>query len=389
MTESPEVRPIVALTLGHLQVDLCQGLVPALVPFLVTQDHYSYSAAAGLVFAASALSSIVQPLFGQLADRASIPHLLPGSVLLAGVALALGAQAQFYPLLLFAFSASGLGIAAFHPEAARRTFQSAGSYRTTAMSYFSLGGSVGFALAPMVGAICLTQFGRAGILAILPFTVATAAILGWLVRKPAQTHATGRKSASPAGIDHWRGFWTLAVGVIARSIVFFGINSFLVLFWQEHWQVSLQAGTTALSVFLLSGVAGTLLGGWAADRIGRRAVLQMGFAAAFVLFPLSFLMPSPLAGLILLGMAAMAFFAPSSPAVVLGQEYLPTRVGVASGVTIGLAVSTGGMAAPLLGLLGDQVGLATVFLVLECLLFICTLSTFFLPAARRTTGDAR
>ena len=373
-----QLRPISLLTLGHLLVDLCQGLVPALVPYLVTHNGYSYAAAAGLVFAASALSSVVQPVFGGLADRGSIPHLLPLSVLLAGCALGLGSQLQYYPVLLLAFAASGVGIAAFHPEAARRTFLAAGPSRTTAMSYFSLGGSIGFAIAPMLGALLLGQFGLMGVLWMLPLSAIVAALLGWEFGRPVAARSSARLAVE--GTDDWRGFWTLAVGVVARSIVFFGINAFLVLFWRQHWQTTLADGTFALSVFLLSGVAGTLGGGWLADRIGRRGVIQLGFGIALIAFPLVFLAPDAQTSLILLGVAAAAFFAPSSPAVVLGQEYLPTRVGIASGVTIGLAVSTGGMVAPLLGRLGDVAGLQTVFIVLEVLLVVCFLSTLLLPA---------
>lgn len=382
--EPLHLRPIALLTMGHLMVDLCQGLVPALVPFLVTRDGYSYTAAAGLLFATSALSSVVQPVFGKLADRSAIPALLPVSVLLAGAALAFGTQVAFYPVLVLAFAASGLGIAAFHPEAARRTFLAAGTARTTAMSYFSLGGSIGFAVAPMLGAALLTSYGRAGVLWVLVPASLVACLLAWEFTRPLAPRApkTPSSMVSP-GVDNWTGFWKLSVGVIARSIAFFGINAFLVLFWKEHWDCTLTEGTFALSVFLFSGVAGTLVGGWWADRVGRRAVIRTGFGLCALVFPLVFFAPNQTVALLILGLAAALFFAPSSPSVVLGQEYLPNQVGVASGVTIGLAVSTGGMIAPLLGRLGDVAGLQTVFLVIEGLLVVCFVSTLLLPAVHR------
>ena len=83
-------QTIAVLSLGHFLIDFCQGVVPALVPFLVIERHFSYTAAAGLVFAISATSSVVQPLFGQLADRLALPWLLPASVFLAGAALIAG-----------------------------------------------------------------------------------------------------------------------------------------------------------------------------------------------------------------------------------------------------------------------------------------------------------
>lgn len=82
--------------------------MPALLPFLVAQRHFSYTQAAGLVFAISASSSIVQPLFGQVADRLALGWLLPVSVLLAGAGLALGAQSSLFVVVLAAFALSGL-----------------------------------------------------------------------------------------------------------------------------------------------------------------------------------------------------------------------------------------------------------------------------------------
>ena len=120
-------QAIALLSLGHFLIDFCQGVVPALVPFLVVDRHFSYTAAAGLVFAISATSSVVQPLFGQLADRLALPWLLPASVFLAGAALALGSQSPSFAVVLTAFGLSGLGVAAFHPEAARRPTSPAAS----------------------------------------------------------------------------------------------------------------------------------------------------------------------------------------------------------------------------------------------------------------------
>src|SRR5262249_19124423 len=122
-------RALAELSLGHFLIDLCQGIVPALAPFLVEGRHFSRAAAAGLVFAISATSSVVQPVFGQLADRLAMPWLLPASILLAGASLACGAQAMHYGIVLAAFGLSGLGVAAFHPEAARKANLASGDRR--------------------------------------------------------------------------------------------------------------------------------------------------------------------------------------------------------------------------------------------------------------------
>src|SRR5437867_1337685 len=111
-------KPIGLLSASHGLVDLCQGMVPALLPFLVSDLHLSYAAGAGLVFATSSASSVVQPMFGLLADRFSFRWLLPVSILFTGVGLALGSQSPNYALFFIALIVSGIGVAAFHPEAA-------------------------------------------------------------------------------------------------------------------------------------------------------------------------------------------------------------------------------------------------------------------------------
>ena len=147
------------LSAGHLFTDIAQGSVPALLPFLVMERHFSYTAAASLVFAISASSSVVQPLFGQVADRLALAWLLPVSILLTGAGLALGAQATTFALVLLAFALSGLGVAAFHPEAARQAYLASGDRRATGMSWFTVGGGVGFALAPMLTTALVVGWG--------------------------------------------------------------------------------------------------------------------------------------------------------------------------------------------------------------------------------------
>jgi len=377
-------QAIALLSLGHFLIDLCQGIVPALVPFLVTERHFSYAKGASLVFAISATSSVVQPLFGQLADKVASSWLLPASILLAGASLALGAQAASYTLVLTAFGFSGLGVAAFHPEAARKAHLASGDRRSTGMSYFSVGGGLGFALAPVIIKAVIVAWGTRGLLAFLAPTGIIAALVAGSIRKetaPSQlTHGGG---PNLAGDDDWKAFGILSCATVCRSIVFYGLNTFLALYFMSRWNQGPAEGSTALAVFLGTSIFGTLSGGWMADRFGRRRVIRAGFAGAVVFMTLLVFASDRLVALALLVPLAICIFLPTSVLVVLGQEYLPRRVGMASGVTLGLAVSVGGMCAPLLGWLGDRQGLITVLFVLLALLVAATVQTFALPPAGR------
>src|SRR3954447_1592694 len=196
------------LSLGHLCVDLCQGALPALLPFLIAAHHWSYGKASALVLAATVSSSIVQPLFGHLSDGRSLPWLMPGGVALAAIGISLAGIAGSYWLTFGVVVVSGLGVAAYHPEASRFANYVAGEKRATAMSFFSVGGNAGFALGPVLVTPLALAFGLGGtpLVAVLPAVVAalTARELGRLKGSRPAAAAPGEPAAPRAEPDQWR-----------------------------------------------------------------------------------------------------------------------------------------------------------------------------------------
>jgi MFS transporter, FSR family, fosmidomycin resistance protein len=158
------LRAMAILSSGHVWTDINQGAVPALLPFLITELHLSYVAAAGLVLAATASSSIVQPFFGQYSDRHPLPWLVPTGVALAGTGIGIAGIAGNYILLFISFVLSGIGVAAFHPESSRFANYISGNKRASGMSFFALGGNIGFALGPLLVSFLIVTFGLKGTL---------------------------------------------------------------------------------------------------------------------------------------------------------------------------------------------------------------------------------
>ncbi len=255
------------------------------------------------------------------------------------------------------------------------------------MSYFAVGGGLGFALAPVIIKVVIVTWGTRGLLAFLgPTGIIAALVAGAIARETVPSHSRHGGGPSLAGDDDWKAFGILSCATICRSIVFYGLNTFLALYFMSRWHQSPAEASTALAVFLGTSIFGTLSGGWMADRFGRREVIRAGFLGAAVFMTLLVSTSDRLVALALLVPLAICIFLPTSVLVVLGQEYLPRRVGMASGVTLGLAVSVGGMCAPLLGLLGDRHGLINVLFVLLALLVAATAQTFALPPAGRRKG---
>src|SRR6476620_3971080 len=158
-----------ALSSGHLATDFANGALPALLPFFVDKFDLSYTLAAAAVLASAVSSSIIQPLFGLWSDRRGAMWLLPAGVALAGIGIALAADAPSYWLVVLLVAVSGLGIAAYHPEGSKFASYVSGNRRASGMALFSLGGNIGYALGPIVATLLVIAFGlRGGLLLAIP-----------------------------------------------------------------------------------------------------------------------------------------------------------------------------------------------------------------------------
>jgi len=352
-------RGLSVLTASHVVDDLYQGAVPALLPFLVLERGYSYTAASGITLAATALSSVVQPAFGVLVDRRPLPWLTPVGLLVAGVGIGLAGVSESYWLTWAAVALSGLGVAAYHPAAAHAARVAAG-VSAQGMSWFAFGGNAGLALGPVLVTPVLLAQGVAGTpLLALPALVAAVVLLG-LQRR---ARAVAGRAAEPAARegrraeDDWRSFGWLTALVVLRSIGYFGVSPLLALYVVDRFDASQAAGSAILTVFLSVGALSTVVGGWAADRYGRLVTVRTGFALCVPGLALLLAAPGLPAAVGAAALLGLGLYLPFSVHTTLGQEYLPNRVGTASGVTLGLAVSAGGALTPVFGVLADAHGL--------------------------------
>src|SRR5512143_1988070 len=224
-------RAIGLLACAHLFDDVNQGVIPALIPFFVAERGFTIAAAAGLVFAANIASSVLQPLFGLLADRRSAPWLVPVGLFLAGSGVALAGFAPTYALVLGAVAVTGIGVAAFHPEAARQAYTHSGERRATAMSVFAVGGNLGYAMGPALATPLQIAFGLRGtILLVLPALVMAAVLLRAGFARPSSAAGVLKGSPRP-GPDRWSAFARLSAPVLCRAIVFYGLSTFIPLYW--------------------------------------------------------------------------------------------------------------------------------------------------------------
>ena len=368
------------LSAGHLFTDVAQGSVPALLPFLISRDHLSYASASALVLAATISSSVIQPVFGHLSDRRSLPWLMPLGPALGGLGVALVGVASSYGLIFASVLLSGVGVAAFHPEGSRFANYVSGARRASGMSLFSVGGNVGFALGPVIVTPLVLAFGLHGTLFVLiPTWIMAAVMVLELPRlRGFRSDLVGGKVKQSRQPEAWGPFTVLAAVIALRSFVYFGLVTFITLYYVHVLHSGKALGNGALAAMLLGGAVGTLAGGPLADRFGRRAVLA-GSMLALPPLVVAFLLSGPGLAVAVAAVAGAATIATFAVTIVMGQEYLPGRLGISSGVTIGLSIGLGGVGAPLLGLLADAQGLTAVFIAIAAFPVLALALTFALP----------
>jgi len=380
---------VYVIAVGHFFCDIGMGALPAILPFFMLQYGMDYQAVAGLMFASCFLSSVVQPTFGWLADRSSKTWLMPLGIFLGGAAMGLAGLFENYWAIFAVVTVSGIGSAIFHPEAARMIHKLSGTRRGTALSIFSVGGNGGFAVGPIIAVAAITAFGMKGTAVFCLLALIMAMIL--LVIVPKMKADIAQTSVSEIAADgkvtepnrnlrnDWPSFARLTLLIVFSSIVICGLRSFIPLYLVNVTGLSTAAAASALTLLFMFGVVTTLIGGLLADRIGYLKVVQMSYVLLVPMVGLLSQTTNAFISYALMIPIGFAMFSPFSSVVVLGQSYLARSIGFASGVTLGLSFSVGGMFVPLIGGFADNHGLPATMELLTAVALLAALCSFILP----------
>jgi len=393
-------KHIYLLMLSHLSVDINQGALPAALPFLIAIKGMNYTSATGLVFASNITSSIVQPLSGYLGDRSARFWVSSLGILLAGSGFAMIGLLDNYWAIFVAIMLSGVGNAIFHPEGGRLTNQISDTNKGANMSIFAVGGSLAFAVGPLVLSASVTGFGIRGTsVFFIPALIMAAASLALVKNMHKETEGKTlpemndkATAATPelqvngsADKDDWPAFAKLSVFVFFRSTILAGLSTFIPLYWVGVLMQTQAAGSIALSVLSFASVFSTLAGGFLADRIGYKKVMIISAVTIVPLLAVFTFIPNLLLSFILLIPMGFALQLCFSPVISTGQGFVPRHIGFATGVTMGMGISVGGITAPILGRISDLYGLPTTFHVLIVLACIAAITTFFIPGRKAGT----
>jgi FSR family fosmidomycin resistance protein-like MFS transporter len=289
-------KTVFFFTYTHFSHDLTTGLLVALLPFIRQDLGLNYLQAGLLVSAYSLTSGFSQLLGGSLTERLGRKNTI--ALGLGGVGFTtfiLGFASSYYVLLTI-LVAMGIFAGFYHPSAVSTlTNQFESQQRGRVVALHMIGGSLGFGIGPLLGAIISSNLSwhYAFMILSLPAIVAMPLVLTTLKlpalikqpKNPASSGVAGQKTSS---------VWTVfrsAAGIIALSVAMQLITgpvvSFIPLFLVDVHHLSAAAGSTWLTVIRMGGLAGSLFGGWLTDKWGRTRAI---FLALILFGPVIFLL---------------------------------------------------------------------------------------------------
>ncbi|HKF76378.1 MAG TPA: MFS transporter [Candidatus Dormibacteraeota bacterium] len=374
-------RRLVTCMLGHFTVDSYAGLLPVLYPLLIHRFRLDLETVGLVTLAYSGLASVSQPLFGSLADRHGT-RLTGLALAWTAAAFALVGLAPTFPVLVVMAGLAGLGSGAFHPFGAltvRGVLPSRGA--NTAMSVYVTGGTVGVATGPLIGIVLFGLFGVRGTLLMLLPGVAIGGylLLAMRLRSAGRTRPERRRG------PHRRlplAPIAATVGVMmSRNCTVFTLQAFTPTWYHQLGYQPWFYGPL-VTTLVLSSAMGTVGCGALADRFGRRSVIVGSLVLSIPVVALYVLLPGAagFAWAVLVGFLA-ASTAPLT--LMIAQELMASRAGLASGLVMGLAFVAGAIGVPLTGAVADHVGLQTA-LALQVGVVVLTI-----PVGLLLPGEAR
>lgn len=378
-----------ALMLAHLAVDMQTSSLAVLLPPLLASFSLTYAAAAGIISANNLVIAVAQPLFGLLGDYRRMRWLALAGLLLCGLGMTAVLYLPAYGLVIAAVILSGLGSAAFHPEALSGVRSVSPGRTDTGSSLFFFGGNLGFAFGPLAAALLLDQFGRGGtVWMLLPVGLACAALLAQRgpIGRPAIPVRLAPGAAAPSRRGTVARVTYLLVFIAVRLTISGGLATFIPLYFSQAGHSKSEVAPM-LSVLSIAGTLGTLFSGPAAERFGRRRVIAAAMLACLAALAV-FARSSGLLQLAALGLAGASLSVPWTLSVIMVQDQLPRHIGLASGLTLGTAYGAMGLGVAALGWLADAAGLAVVMQLITWLPAAVLVMGLFVPE-RRAAEPAR
>ena len=368
------------ITLSHFCVDSYATLLQPLLPLLKANLGLSL-AQTGFLGTIVSICNISQPLLGLWADRMARRWLVVGGLVLATVFAPLMGLAPDYLTLVGILALGGIGVAAFHPQVFSLAGELSGPRRSFGLALFIFGGTLGLGLTPLWAPTYTNHFG----LENLPYVSIPGLLFLLLLLRfiplDNPNFANGKSNAQWRNLgDHAGPLFLITAIVILRSVTGLGFGTFLALLAQERG-LDLVAGGIPLGIYNIAGVVGALLVGYLADRIDPKPLVWGSLLLSVPPLYAFIYAEGALASNVLLFIGGGLLMSSNSIMVAMAQELSPENTGLASSLPLGFSWGLASLTLPLIGYLGDHIGVAETLKYLALLPILTAVLAFYLPSS--------
>jgi len=382
------VPGVLAASLGHFGIDFYMNFLPALLPIVAIRLNLEIALCGLAVSITSVVSSFSQPIFGYFADRWGKGWLLVVSVAWAALFTSMLGFATSFALLVIFPVLGGLGSGVYHPIGAASVSRVSEKSRGLAMALYSAGGSLGFALAPV---LIVPLVVSRGLNSLVFLALPGLAVAGILVLTGLHRLNLGLESnvTSPATLqqvlevvgDIPRPLRLLTLVACLRSWFAYMVAVFAPLYLVKQELLPEVGVGGFLTLYLISGTAGALAGGYLSDRYGRKRLIAAACIVGFAVFTVFFWEQTASFIWILVALGGFTLQAALPASVVLAQELYPKRSAMASGIIEGVAFGLAGLGISISGLLAEMIGLGPALKLHLPLLLLAAVVVQYVPVS--------
>ncbi|MCB0730426.1 MAG: MFS transporter [Ignavibacteriae bacterium] len=358
---------VILISLTHFVHDVYSSFLAPILPLLIEKLSISYSLA-GLLTVVQRLPSLLNPLIGLIADKASVKYFVIFSPAVTVIVMSLlGAAPNYFYVVLILF-VMGISASTFHVPAPVVIKQIAGNRIGKGMSFFMLGGELARSVGPLVILGGISAWGLEGTYKLIPFGLAASLLLFFRFRKLEFTDLEGSQKRSGVynAFRKYLSLFLMIMGILFfTSLIKSAITTFLAVYLTNQGESLWYAGG-ALSIFQFAGAGGTFLAGTISDKIGRRKTLSFAAAVNPALM-LLFVYSTGITSFIILLLLGFFLFAFTPVLLAMVNEWKSDFPTFLNGIFMTINFLTGAITVSIIGFAADFLSLETTYLF--CALF--------------------
>ncbi|MFC1997086.1 MFS transporter [Chloroflexota bacterium] len=374
-TENFNTDQVLTIVGGHTTHDVYTSFVAPLLPLIIEKLSLTLTMAGSLT-ALMQLPGLLNPFIGYLADKISLRYFVILAPAATATLISTMGFAPSYFVLAIIMLFTGVSVAAFHAPSPAMIGRISGHQVGKGMSFFMAGGELARTIGPLIAVWAISLWGLEGIWRLMFIGWASSGLLYWRLREVSgRSEKSGSlRSIAPKLLTF---FLPLTIIVFLRMFLAVSLTTYLPTYLTLEGYSIATAGIY-LAILEFAGVGGALLSGTLSDRLGRKRMLFLAFAASSLITLLLLQSSGYLTIILLLG---VGFTALSTGPLFLAlvQDQLPKNRAIGNGTYLAIAFVMRSLAMLMVGAAGDLWGLDTAFLWSGIISLFAIPGLFLLP----------